>query len=75
MLAVLVGTLVIFGLIPYLNEDEVPSINPIVRVSYGAMHRTAWGFVMGWVVFACSRGYGGKMALFEKSNANPNVIL
>ena len=50
---------IIFGLVPYLDETKVPEIPLAVTVSYGALHRAAWAIFLGWVVFACERGYGG----------------
>jgi len=51
---------VIFGLIPYLDINTVPEIPKVVTVTYGALHRTAWGIGVSWMIFACARGYGGK---------------
>ena len=28
---------------------------------YGGFHRFAWSVAIGWVAFACCRGYGGKL--------------
>lgn len=53
--------LVVFGLAPYLNEDKVPDIHPLISTLYGSFHRFAWGISLAWIVFACVRGYGGKL--------------
>lgn len=50
---------VIFGMVPYLDETEVPDIDPAITVTYGALHRAAWACAVSWVIFACIRGYGG----------------
>ena len=62
---------IIFGLVPYLDENKVPEIPLGVTISYGAFHRTAWASFLGWVVFACARGYGGKMSKFKLINVHP----
>ncbi len=60
VLSTAVGLAIIYGLSPYLDESEVPDIDPILKMTYGPLHRTAWGMVIAWIIFACSRGYGGK---------------
>ncbi|XP_057365085.1 nose resistant to fluoxetine protein 6-like [Daphnia carinata] len=50
---------VIYGLVPYLDENEVPTINPAISLFYGSLHRTAWAIAVAWIVYACTRGYGG----------------
>jgi hypothetical protein len=34
-------------------------ISSVVKMTYGPLHRTAWACVIAWIIFACSRGYGG----------------
>ncbi len=51
---------VIYGLIPYLDETAVPAIDPTVSLFYGSLHRTAWAMAVAWMVYACTKGYGGK---------------
>ena len=59
--AFILGYLVIYG----LNLPEVTAGLPLSKAAeytYGGLHRLAWGVAVGWVVFACSRGYGGNSA-------------
>ena len=58
-LSTVVALAIVYGLVPYLDETEVPDIAPIVQFTYGPLHRTAWAMVIGWIIVACSRGYGG----------------
>ncbi|EFX71086.1 hypothetical protein DAPPUDRAFT_60562 [Daphnia pulex] len=53
------GLEIVYGLTPYVDESKVPEISSAVSMTYGPLHRTAWAFVIGWIIFACSRGYGG----------------
>ncbi|XP_032794863.2 nose resistant to fluoxetine protein 6 [Daphnia magna] len=50
---------VIYGLVPYLDENKVPTIDPAISLCYGSLHRAAWAIAVGWIVYACTRGYGG----------------
>lgn len=59
MIAALFALAVIYGMTPYLDETTAPVINPFVRVSYGALHHSAWAIAIGWIIFACTHGYGG----------------
>lgn len=54
-----VGLAVIYGLAPYVDQSEMPDISSTVSIIYGPLHRTAWACVIAWIIFACSRGYGG----------------
>ena len=56
--AFLVGTLVIYGLIPYQKGyDLVASVWE--RAIYGGFHRLAWSLALSWVILACVKGAGG----------------
>lgn len=54
-----IGLSIIYGLIPYLDESEVPEIAPAISIIYGSLHRTAWAAVVAWIIYACDTGYGG----------------
>lgn len=56
------GILVIYGIYPYQMPWE--PISKAVAVTYGGLHRTAWGLAVAWVIFACVTGYGGFINTF-----------
>ena len=41
-----------------INEDYV-ELSLAEHSVYGGFHRFAWSVAIGWVIFACCRGYGG----------------
>ena len=55
--ATLTCLLVVYGLIPYMDE-RIP-VPDVARVFYAAFHRPAWTIATAWVIFACLKGYGG----------------
>ena len=64
VLATAVGLAVVYGLVPYLDEKQVPEINSFSRVSYGSFNRLAWSIAVGWLIFSCVHGYGGPVNKF-----------
>ena len=59
-LAFSLGYLVVYG----LNLPEIYSGHELSKSAtyiYGGFHRLAWGLALGWLVFACCRGYGGAL--------------
>lgn len=54
---------VLFGLISHLDEVAVPKIDTAARLTYGALHRTAWSLSVAWIIVACTKGYGGTVVI------------
>lgn len=48
---------IIYGVYPYTKD--VVSMSSELAGFYQGASRPAWGFVMAWIVIACSSGYGG----------------
>ncbi|XP_046461507.1 nose resistant to fluoxetine protein 6-like [Daphnia pulex] len=59
ILSAAVGLAIVYGLAPYVDPSKVPEVSSLLKMTYGPLHRTAWAFVITWIIFACSRGYGG----------------
>ena len=51
--------IVMYGLVPFLNEELVPEMNPGIRLIYGSLHRFGWTVAVSWIIFACVNGYAG----------------
>lgn len=60
-----VGLAVLYGLAPYVDISKVPEIDPALKMTYGPLHRTAWAMSIAWIIFACTRGYGGRLDNFK----------
>jgi len=62
LIAFAVGVSVTYGMVGYqMPWDSVPKA---VAVTYGGLHRFAWGLAVSWVIFACVTGYGGFVNTF-----------
>jgi hypothetical protein len=53
------GLVVVYGLAPFLDQSQVVTLPSGLRILYGSLHRVTWAIALGWVVFACIKGYGG----------------
>jgi len=55
---------IVFGLTLWFDEDALfaetlPDFGSIMRISYGAFHRSAFALCVAWIIFACTRQHGG----------------
>jgi len=62
LLSTAVAISIIFGVFPYYNpKTKIPTVAASI---YAGTHRFAWGVAISWIIFACSRGYGGWINAF-----------
>ena len=52
------GLAVVYGLNIRLDME---ALSDVATAFYGGLHRAAWALALGWLIFACCRGYGGKL--------------
>ena len=53
------GFTIVYGLdIPNHQECE-DRLSNLAQAFYGGFYALVWGLAVAWVIFACSRGYGG----------------
>ena len=57
IVAAVTGLALVYGL--YGVAQGTPLTTPVAAF-YSSTHRTIWALVLGWVIFACVLGYGGK---------------
>ena len=53
------GMAIVYG----LDIPSGRSLSMAENIIYGGFHRLAWAIAVSWVIFACSRGYGGLLIL------------
>ena len=57
--AIGIGIGVVYGLnIPNRKCENISALGDAI---YGGFYKLAWALSVGWVIFACCRGYGGKL--------------
>ena len=54
-----IGFAVVYGLDLPSHMDPNNPTSKFVNAFYGGFHRAAWGIALGWLIFACCKGYGG----------------
>ena len=67
MISILLALAALFGLNPYLLDEEsfihsadgLPKFSPFVRIAFGAFNHSAFALSFAWIIFSCSLQYGG----------------
>ena len=72
IVAFALGFTIVYGLdIPNHSgcEDRLPNL---AQAIYGGFYAFVWGLSVAWVIFTCSRGYGG---ILTENYLLPNLNL
>ena len=66
-IAAATGMAIVYGLDLSSAEFFRKKLSMAENIIYGGFHRLAWAIAVSWVIFACSRGYGGLLILYSIS--------
>jgi len=68
VVAFVIGSAVIYGLVPYqqsLMDWPAPKTPTVAEASlYNGLHRLAWSIALSWVIIACVKNLGGPINTF-----------
>ena len=60
IISIATGLAIVYGLdIPNVMFDG-KTLSMTENIIYGGFHRLTWAMAVSWVIFTCSRGYGGR---------------
>ena len=62
-IAAATGMAIVYGLDISGAECFKKKLSMAENIIYGGVHLLAWAIAVSWVIFACSRGYGGLLRL------------
>ena len=60
---------------PTIGGKFTPDFTPIVRISYGVLHRPAFALSAAWIIFACSQNYAGENNSYLSNKTLSNINL
>jgi hypothetical protein len=62
-ISIVIALVSIHGMAPFFDQNSfyvaMPNFNSFMRICYGAFHRSAFVLAIAWIIFACTRQYGG----------------
>ena len=58
----------LFGKYPFYRDGALSTMGPWGNAIYIATDRVVWSLVLGWIVYACSKGLGGPINWFLSWN-------
>jgi len=65
--AIVTAFFAIHGMAPFFDQDSfyvaTLDFSPLMRIGYGACHRSAFALALAWIIYACTRQYGGDLFL------------
>ena len=65
IISIATGLAIVYGINIPQNFPLITTLSMTEKILYGGFHRLAWAMAVSWVIFTCSRGYGGKFQLIN----------
>ena len=63
IVAFVLGFTIVYGLDIPNHQGCETRLSNLAQAFYGGFYAFVWGLAVAWVIFACSRGYGGMLVL------------